>query len=144
MNVDRSAEIANREAVGGNVVCNHTAGADDAVFTNGDAWEDNRTSANPNPILNGDGFVIGAKPSSPACFVIGNDAFGRVNGVTRGVELHVWGNEYAVADGNGFVVNKCTIHVDDNVIADKNEFAIITMEGRFDHDVFPYAPEQIL
>ena len=59
----------------------------------------------------------------------------------RSVDLDIGRDQYTAAYPNRLIIHKCAIHVDDNIIAQKDVLAVIAVKRRIDRDIFSNAAE---
>ena len=61
----------------------------------------------------------------------------------RSVDLNIGRNQYTAVDQNRFIIHKCAIHVDDNIISQKDVLPVIAVKWRINYDIFSNAAEQL-
>ena len=128
--LDYPAGIAHRHTVGRNVAGDHTSGTHYAPCSDGHARQNDRSSANPCPVLNTDGLGI-ERPAIAAlkrCGVSIRFVVHILGGVSGGVYLHVRSYKHMRADVDAVVVNERAVHVDNHVIAHMYVFPVLTVE----------------
>ena len=76
-------------------------------------------------------------------FWFGNQPFLKANGMRRSVDLNIGRNQYTAVDPNRFIVHKCAIHVDDNIIP-KDVLPVIAVNGVSITTFFPMPPNNSL
>ena len=62
--------------------------------------------------------------------------------MTSRINLHIRSNQNAAPDHNLFVIHKSTVHIDNNMAAQKNIFSIIAMKRRIDCDILYHTAQQ--
>ena len=118
--------IAADDGIGGYIFGDHGTRSDDGVVADSDAGIDDSTAADPNIVADGDGF--------PEFFagITGN----RIERMSRSVNVDTRRNHAIVTDPDFADIQKHTIEIGVEVIADVDVKTIIAAEIRFNMDQF--------
>ena len=137
--------VAYGKAVGRNGFRYDAAGTDDTVFADGYAGQQNCTAADPDVVFDSYGFgIIVEKGMTAVRRPVGQKSCSDIYGMSGGVNLHIRGNQYIIADGYFIAVDESAVDIDDDIAADFCIDAVIAVKRLVYFYISAYLAEQLL
>src|SRR4051812_13944070 len=130
---DDPGRVADRDHVGGQVLHDHRARADDGVGADRDAGADDDAAAEPDVVANGDRGA-GLPLVAPGR---------RVDRVPRGQQLHVGGDLHVVADRHPGHVEAHEAEVDEAARAEEGLVPVVELDRRADLGLLAQRGEEL-
>ena len=127
------AGVSRRDDAGGDVSGHHGACRNHRAAADGDAGAHHGIAADPHAVPDGDG---------PAELQTGVPDLRR-GGVSGGVETDPGTEKNMAADGDGGHIQKDTVVIGVEIVADGDLAAVVTAEGGLDPAAFPHAVQQL-
>ena len=141
---DDAAGAAHCHTVGRDRSVHNAARANHAVFPDGHTGKQDRASADPHAVLDGDRLGISPKKGAALFRPVRHQPLLRQDGMTGGINLYIRGDQHPVSNADGAVIHKGAVDIDDDIAADPYIPAVVAVEGGVDFHPFAHLAEQFL
>ena len=120
---------------------NNTAGTYNTILTNCYSWKNYYATTNPNAIFYFNRVCTSVEINRVIFFSLRNVSFFGEYGVICCINLDIRCNHYTITYTNCSIVYKSAIWTYYDIVANKNIFAVFTVEFVINRHIFAYCPK---